>query len=54
MTEYGDDVGRQIVSCDDCGTPYPAVESDGDLVLIGNGGGACPNCDSQSFSAISL
>lgn len=48
------DDGRRIVTCDGCGTPYAAVETEGDLVLVGDGGGACPNCNGSSFSAISL
>jgi predicted RNA-binding Zn-ribbon protein involved in translation (DUF1610 family) len=45
---------RQIVTCDDCGTPYPAVVEEGDLVLVGPESGACPNCGGVEFSRLAL
>lgn len=46
---------RLIVTCDNCGTPYPATsDGDGEPSLIGVGSGGCPDCGTSSFSRISL
>ena len=45
---------RQIVTCDGCGTPYPAVVEGGALVLVGTEDGSCPNCGGEAFSRLAL
>lgn len=45
---------RQIVTCDSCGNPYPAVVSGGELLLVGPDDGSCPSCGGESFSRLSL
>lgn len=46
---------RLIVTCDECGSPFPAVTAgDGDPALLGEGDNQCSNCGGVSFSRISL
>jgi len=54
MAEEETKGGRRIVTCDGCGTPFAALEATDGLVLIGDGGGECPNCSGTAFSTISL
>ena len=45
---------RQIVTCDGCGTPYPALVTGAELVLVGPDDGSCPNCGGEAFSRLAL
>ena len=54
MENRGVSEGRRIVTCDGCGTPYAAVESGDSLVLVGDGGGECPNCSGTEFSTLDM
>lgn len=54
MANRGFGQGRRIVTCDGCGTPYAAVVEQDDVLLVGRGGGECPNCAGSEFSKLTL
>ena len=54
MTSVKTDESRRIVTCDDCGTPYPAVDEGENLRLVGPDDPSCSACGGSTFSRLTL
>ena len=53
-TQAADAGTRRIVTCDDCGTPFAAMEVGDELRVVNQAGPACSSCGGSSYSVLAL